>query len=207
MVLFGLFLVTAVAAEVRLAVVQVTDAEQVDAPEAIVQKVTLRVPVGAAVFTTCISFIAVAPSLSIAVRRKTYVPEVFIPVIFVVSEFGLDIEYEEGPEILVQATLAIEPSESLAVPVTETELAGGAMFLSTPADTVGGTLAKHELPFHLVPPVQLEVAVLVSSTAPPFFKSKIVEGCETHTCRAVDLLARVESVDPVFLSTNAGEVA
>ena len=67
-------------------------------------------------------------------------PAVVSPVILVVREEGLEMEYVLGPETFDHDVLAIVPSESVAVPVTETELVGRVIDLSTPALAVGAAL-------------------------------------------------------------------
>ena len=91
---------------------------------------------------TCISSKFVAPRLSIAVSQKRYVPATVRPLIVVARLFGLvkDTSASAGPKTLVQLVPTTVPSESEAVPVTETELVGRVIVLSRPALTMGGKL-------------------------------------------------------------------
>jgi len=59
----------------------------------------------------------------VAVRRKTYVPTVLMPVTDEVYELGVPI-VALGPDIFVQEWLEIKPSGSEAEPAIEVELVG-----------------------------------------------------------------------------------
>src|SRR5689334_7832400 len=74
------------------------------------------------------SSVAVAPRLSVTVRRKTYEPAAR-PVTAVLAAAGLAIA-AAPPEVFVQAYEAIEPSLSEPLPESVTELA--VMLWSTP---------------------------------------------------------------------------
>ena len=115
---------------------------------------------------TVISLKAVAPWLSVAVKRKTYEPAVDIPVMVVLKEVELVMAKVTGPEIFVHEVLAIVPGAvSLAVPVTVTELVGKVMAWFPPAFAVGAMLAQ-VVPFQSDPAVHVVVTVAVESNIP-----------------------------------------
>lgn len=97
--------------------------------------------VGAGFTVICTSSYAVAPALSVTVRRNTYVPAVLILVIGVLIAFGVPILYVLGPDTFVQRIFVKYPSASTQLPATGTELVGNVITWFGPALTVGTLLA------------------------------------------------------------------
>jgi hypothetical protein len=84
------------------------------------------------VFTkTLTSSEADAPSLSVTVNRKTYVPSARLATLNFAEWASLKVA--SAPAIFVQEYDAIEPSGSDAVPSISTEWEGRVTFLSAPA--------------------------------------------------------------------------
>lgn len=97
--------------------------------------------VGAGFTVICTSSYAVAHTLSVTVRRNTYVPAVVILVIGVLIAFGVPILYVLGPDTFVQRIFVIYPSASAHAPATGTEFIGNVITWFGHALTVGTTLA------------------------------------------------------------------
>ena len=129
---------------------------------------TLKRYVGVALTITCMSSLFIPPSLSVAVKRKVY-----IPAIVILENKGERVEpfvivANDGVEpTWAQAIVLIIPGEvSLAeAPVGELVDVGKVIFLSDPAFATGRIFAQIEL-FQYVPAVQIVVTVDVANLIP-----------------------------------------
>jgi hypothetical protein len=118
---------------------------------------------GAEDTTTCISSIAVAPSLSVTLKRKTYVPDEVIlenegDRVALLPMLGV-----EGPETKDHTVLETVPiGVSVAeVPVGALVEVGRVIALSGPALATGGMLAQVLVEvLQVLPGVQLEVTLM-----------------------------------------------